>query len=87
MKTHKGFPLLEAKPMSKYSIQLRRSLYGLKQSKRMWCNRLSEYLSKRGYENDPICPCLFIKKFLKGFEILAVYVDDINLIGTLKKLE
>ena len=53
----------------------------------MWYNRLSEYLSKRAYENDIICPCLLIKKFLKGFAILAVYVDDINLIGTPEELE
>ena len=68
------------------SIKLKRSLYGLKQSGRMWYNRLSEYLLKEGYVNNPICPCVFIKKSNSGFDILAVYVDDINLIGTLKEL-
>ena len=62
-------------------------MYGLKQSTRILYNRLNEYLSKMGYANDLICPCLFIKKFLKGFAILAVYVDDINLIGTPEELE
>ena len=65
-----------------YSIKLRRSLYGLQQSGRMWYNRLSEYLIKDGYINNPICPCVFIKKSKLGFAILAVYVDDINLFGT-----
>ena len=64
-----------------YSIRLQRSLYGLKQSGRIWYNRLSEYLSKEGYTNDEIFPCVFIKK-KSEFVILAVYVDDINLIGT-----
>ena len=77
----------EAKLRSTYSIQLRRSLYGLKQFGRMWYNCLSEYLSKEGYENNHTCPCLFLKKFLKGFAIIAVYVDDWNLIGTLEGLE
>ena len=87
MKIPKGFPLPEAKPRSTFSIELRLSLYGLKQSRRIWYYHLSEYLFKWGYENNHICPCLFIKKFLKGFAIVEVYVDDINLIGTLEDLK
>ena len=34
-----------SKPHNMLSIQLRHSLYGLKQSRRMWYNRLSEYLT------------------------------------------
>ena len=52
----------------------------------MWYNRLSEYLLKEGYANNPICPCIFIKKSKIGFAIIAVYVDDLNLIGTLEEL-
>ncbi|KAG7583564.1 Reverse transcriptase RNA-dependent DNA polymerase [Arabidopsis suecica] len=66
-----------------YCIRLNKSLYGLKQSGRMWYNRLSEYLVKEGYKNDPISPCIFIKKFAnKRFVIIAVYVDDLNIFGT-----
>ena len=71
---------------SMYSIKLQRSLYGLKQSRRMWYNRLSEYLLKEGFENNPICPCVFIKKSEFGFAIIAVYVDDLNLVWTLEEL-
>ena len=69
-----------------YSIKLRRSLYGLKRSRRMWYNHLSEYLINDGYINNPICPCVFIKKSELGFSIIAVYVDDINLFGTSEEL-
>ena len=69
-----------------YSIKLQRSLYGLKQSGRMWYHRLSEYLLKEGYKNDPICPCVFIKKSEKGYVIIGVYVDDLNIIGTPEEL-
>ena len=44
MKIPEGFTLPEtmnSKPQSIYSIKLQRSLYGLKQSGRMWYNRLS----------------------------------------------
>ena len=32
--------------------------------------------------NNPICPCIFIKKSETEFAIIAVYVDDLNLVGT-----
>ena len=75
MKIPEGYKMPEAnsnKPRSAYSIKLQKSLYGLKQSGRMWYNRLSEYLLKEGYVNDQLCPCVFIKKTRSGFAIIAV---------------
>ena len=89
MKVPEGFLLPQvntSQPRNMYSIKLRRSLYDLKQSERMWYNRLSEYLIKDGYINSLICPCVFIKKSELGFAILAVYVDDINLFETPEEL-
>ena len=48
----------------------------------MWYNRLSTYLLKEGYVNNSICPCEFIKKKEVNLTIIALYVDDLNLIGT-----
>ena len=89
MKIHEGFTLPEAmnsKPRSMYSIKLQSSLYGLKQSSRMWYNRLSQHLLKERYVNNSICPCVFIKKTENGLAIIAVYVDDLNLIRTSEEL-
>ena len=89
MKIPKGFKFLEVnntKSSSMCSIKLQRSLYGLKQFGRMWYNRLSEYLLKEGYANNPICPCIFIKRSETRFAIIAMYVDDLNLVGTLEEL-
>ena len=77
MKILEGFKLPEgmnSKPRSMYLIKLQRSLYGLKQSGRMWYNRFSQYLLKEGYVNNLICPCVFIKKVAIGFAIIAIYV-------------
>lgn len=64
MKISEGLKLPEALDSSKskdiYVVKLQRSLYGLKQSGRMWYNRLSDYLLKKGYVNNKICPCVFI---------------------------
>ena len=63
MKIPEGFKMPDAcTPRNLFSIKLKRSLYRLKQSDRMWYQRLSEYLIKERYMNDPICPCVFIKK-------------------------
>ena len=70
-----------------FSVRLQRSLYGLKQSRRMWFNHLSNFLLKRGYTNNDDCPCVFIKKSTNGFCIISVYVDDLNMIGTTKDIE
>ncbi|KAD3641863.1 hypothetical protein E3N88_31087 [Mikania micrantha] len=89
MKVPEGFKIpnaLSSKPKEMYSIKLQRSLYGLKQSGRMWYNRLSDYLKSKGYTNNLICPCVFIKKTASGFVIIAVYVDDLNIIGTHKEI-
>ena len=52
----------------------------------MWYKRLSQYLLKERYVNNSICPYVFIKKVATGFAIIAVYVDDLNLIGTPEEL-
>ena len=74
------------RPRDVYSVKLQRSLYGLKQSERMWYNRLSEFLIKLGFTNNEICPCIFIRARDTGFVIIAVYVDDLNLIGSPKEI-
>ena len=88
MKIPKWFKLPETtnpKPRNMYSIKLQRSLYGLKQSGRMWYNRLSEYLLKEWYVNNLIFSCVFIKKSETRLTIIAVYVGDLNLYEGLLK--
>jgi hypothetical protein len=65
-----------------YYVRFNKSLYGLKQSERMWYNRLKEFLLNKCYSNNDDCPCIFIRKSPTGFCIILVYVDDLNIIGT-----
>ena len=41
---------------------------------------------KEGYVNNSICPCVFINKSKFGLTIIAVYVNDLNLIVIPEKL-
>lgn len=59
MKIYDGLKIPELKEnesRNMYSVKLHRSLYGLKQSGKMWYNRLSEFLLKKEYINNDICP-------------------------------
>ena len=61
MKVPDGFHVpksSDSKPQSTYSTRLKCSLYGLKQSGRMWHYRLSDYLIGKGYVNSYLCPCV-----------------------------
>ena len=64
------------------SFKLCKPHYGLKQAGHMWYQHLSQYLLSHGFKNDDICPCIFIKHHLREFVIIAIYVDDLNIIGT-----
>jgi hypothetical protein len=70
-----------------YCVKLQKSLYGLKQSGRMWYNRLREFLLQKGFSSNDDCPCVFIKKSSTGFCIISVYVDDLNIIGTQRDID
>jgi Reverse transcriptase (RNA-dependent DNA polymerase) len=90
MKVPEGLKMPEVfklKPREMYSIKLKRSMYGLKQSGRMWYNRLNEYLIKEGYKSNIISPCIFIKQSISSFTIIAVYINDLNIIGSPQEIE
>jgi Reverse transcriptase (RNA-dependent DNA polymerase) len=90
MKVPEGLKMSEAfksKPQEMYSIKLKKSLYGLKQSGRIWYNRLRKYLIKEGYKSNIISPCIFIKRSISSFIIITIYVDDLNIIGSPEEIE
>jgi hypothetical protein len=70
-----------------YCVKLAKSLYGLKQSGRIWYNRLKEFLLNKGYSNSDDCPCVFIRISSTGFCIISVYFDDLNIIGHTKDID
>jgi hypothetical protein len=50
MKVPNGIPIPNMHAnRNMYCVQLVKSLYGLKQSERMWYNRLKEFLLNKGY--------------------------------------
>ena len=57
-------------------MKLNKSLYGLKQSPRLWHEKIRKWLTEFGLKPSPVDPCLFIMKRNGDTLMLMLYVDD-----------
>jgi hypothetical protein len=88
MKVHDEISVLNTNAnRNMYCVKLVKSLYGLKQSRRMWYNRLKEFLLNKGYSNIDDGLCVFIRKSTTGFCIISVYVNDLYIIDHAKDID
>lgn len=70
---------IEGKSRKQYVCKLNRSIYGLKQSGRMWFKHITKILKSLGLKPCLSDPCVFVSK--NKDLIVAVYVDDILIFG------
>lgn len=75
------FPSRVASPSSNLVCRLRKSLYGLKKASRKWYAKLAGALSFKGYTASLNDYSLFFKRTGTLVSIIAVYVDNILIIG------
>ncbi|KAL0333149.1 UNVERIFIED_CONTAM: Retrovirus-related Pol polyprotein from transposon TNT 1-94 [Sesamum calycinum] len=61
--------------------RLKRSIYGLKQSSRQWYYRFHRAITSIGFTMIEEDHCVYVKRSVKNFLILSLYVDDILLTG------
>lgn len=47
----------------------------------MWYKHLRDFLIDQGFKTNEVCPHIFIKRIHPWLLIVAIYVDDLNLIG------
>ena len=64
------------------SLKLQSALYGLKQTSRMWYSYLHSFFFDHKFQHDQSLPCIFTLRDSMGFVIVAVYIDDLNLVET-----
>jgi hypothetical protein len=78
MKQPKGF-LLKG---NKYLVyKMKRSLYGINQSPRMWCQTFDTYILSLGFVRSKVDHCIYSKEEGGDFIYVALYDDDKLLIG------
>lgn len=69
-----GFDLLNSKD---YVCNLKKYLYGLKQTPRAWYGKLDTYLQQQGFKQGTMDSNIYTKSGHNNIIILEFYVDDI----------
>ena len=62
--------------------RLRKSLYGLKQSPRVWFGKFSQVVEEFGMQKSKYNHSVFYRNFSLSIILLVVYVDDIVITGS-----
>lgn len=57
-------------------LKLKRAIYGLKQSSRVWYEKVEKILLSLGFTKSNYEPCLFLKNNINVKVMIALYVDD-----------
>nr|GEW88205.1 retrovirus-related Pol polyprotein from transposon TNT 1-94 [Tanacetum cinerariifolium] len=57
--------------------RLMKALYGLKQAPRAWYDKLSKFLTSKGFTKGTIDPTLFTIRYGEDILLVQIYVDDI----------
>jgi hypothetical protein len=61
--------------------KLKKSLYGLKQSPRMWYQKFDTYILGLGFVRSRVDHCVYSKQVGNHFIYVVLYVDDMLLVG------
>ena len=67
-------------------VKLQRALYGSLQASRLWYENISSFLTKKGYVVNKTDPCVFNKWVGDQCITVGIYVDDLLITATDKKL-
>ncbi|SOV04272.1 uncharacterized protein UDID_17049 [Ustilago sp. UG-2017a] len=74
-------PTFETKQTENQCYRLKKAPYGLKQAGRLWHAALDEQLQASGFKRCRAEPCVYMRGSDDAMVLLAVYVDDLLVIG------
>eukprot|EP00253_Pinus_taeda_P033307 PITA_33307 len=83
MKQPKGFTVKGKKELV---CKLKKSLYGLKQSPRMWYQKFDTFIRGLGFTRSKADHCVYFKLIGDRVIYLVLYVDDMLLVGNDKEI-
>ncbi|SAM83165.1 uncharacterized protein UBRO_20744 [Ustilago bromivora] len=74
-------PTFESHKNNGKCYHLKKALYGLKQAGRLWHTALDKQLRAFGFKQCRAEPCVYVRGIKDAMVILAIYVDDLLVIG------
>jgi hypothetical protein len=87
MEVPEGFESLNA-DKSKQVLKLKKSIYGLKQSSRVWNETFTNIIKSMGFQQSQADPCLFLKyNDNQLIAVIGIFVDDCLVSGEEKEIE
>lgn len=66
--------------------RLVKSLYGLKQAPKQWHLKFDQAMMSDGFHINECDKCVYVKTTQNGFVIVCLYVDDMLIMGSTKKI-
>jgi hypothetical protein len=69
------------RPDGTLAVLLKKAIYGLPESGKVWYNKLSFFLKEQGFVMCTTDQCLFVKRNGPKFVIIGTHVDDVIIIG------
>src|SRR6202522_2421061 len=79
-------PHHEIKERSRYVVELKKSLYALKQARRKWYNSLCRSLAEIGFTKFVADPAVFHVQVRGDVVVIAIHIDDTPITGSTAKL-
>ena len=68
------------------ACKLKKYMYGLKKSPRMWYQKFDTYILGLGFTRSKVDHCVYFKLVGDDFIYVVLYVDDMLLIGNKKEI-
>ena len=66
--------------------RLVKSLYGLKQAPKQWHEKFDKAVLSSGFKINECDKCVYVKSTKEGYVILCLYVDDMLIVGSNRKI-
>src|SRR5262249_14113313 len=84
----KGYKRKDNESDKELVCKLKKELYGIKQAACLWNRRINKYFQDNDFKKCEADPCIYTGYYdNRGIVLIGIWVDDIIIVGTRKKVK